>query len=161
MPVNKVIRLILVDQPAKASKSSMAEIFGIVYESRRCMRNNDIDPALPPDHRSQPPNDRTHLAFSVLVWPPVIPAGSFQPQKVESFDPLQPGVQIDTTLRPFVFVSDIVVSADKIKWCTKYVNQPGKILRRQITARNDHINIGKGFLPHLLMQHRIHDVRNG
>ncbi len=80
------------------------------------MRYNHINTALPPDHRPQPSNDAAHLTLGMLIGPAIVPAGALQAQKIQTSDPLYPGVQIDSPLRPFVFVSDIVVSADKIKW---------------------------------------------
>gem|GEM_PF-6200967 len=68
-------------------------------------------------------------------------------------------MQIETTLRQFVFVSNIVVAGYKIKRCVEYMDQTGKILRRQITAGNKDINPGKRLVTGILVQHRVHNIR--
>jgi hypothetical protein len=159
VPVNKIIRMILVDQPAKAFKSPVTQIFCIVDKARRRMRHDDVNSLMPPDRRPQPADDGPHLGFGVLKTASVVPAGAFKTQKTKTLYFFEPAVQIKSALGQFAVVSNIMVAAHKVQRSIKGVEQQGKVFRRQITAGNDDIDVCKGLLARVPVQHRIDDIR--
>ena len=159
VPVDKKIRLIFINQPTKAPESPVAEIIGIVYMPRGSMGDNDIDAALPPEGGSQSSDYGTHLAFGILKGAAIVPAGARQAQKIKPLKSLQPAVQVKAALGQFIFVPDIVVSADIKKRRIKYMDQARKIFGRQIATGNNDINFCKRLAAGILVQHRIHHIR--
>lgn len=84
VPMDEVARGIAVDQPAKASESPVAEVFGIVNVSRRRVGDDHVDSAFPPDCWSKSPYFATHLGLRELTGTTVVPARPGQSQDLDA-----------------------------------------------------------------------------
>jgi hypothetical protein len=122
------------------------------------MGDNDIDATVPPERGSQSCDHGPHLAFGILIRAAIVPTGTRQAQKVDSFESLQPAVQVKAALGQIVFVSDIVVSADIKQRCIKDMGQTRKILGRQIATGDNDINFSKRIAVGISVQHPVHYI---
>ena len=140
MAVNKIRRLIFLNQAAKTLKPLMAGVLRIMNMARRGVGNYDINPAVPPDLRPQHSNNGAHLRFGVLKRAAVVPVGAFQTQYIQAGNLYQPAVQIVASHGELVFKSDIMIALYIVKRDFIKMNQPRKIFRGKIAAGQDKID---------------------
>ena len=127
--MNKICRAIAVDQAVKTFKSFVTGVFGIVNETRRRVRNNDIDTAIPPDPGSQFQKVHPHLVFSVLMRAAIVPARPLQPQEVEPLVFNQAVVEIGASVKRCGIIADVVIAKYVIKGCVKDRGQAVQVFR--------------------------------
>ena len=92
--VNKILWLILLNQPMIALKSPVAGIFRIMNMPGRGMGDYQVDTSPPPELGTQPAYDGPHLGLGVLIRPAIVPMRTFQPNDFEPFEGNEPGVQV-------------------------------------------------------------------
>lgn len=140
MPMDKIRRLIFFNQPAEAFKSFMTGIFRIMNVPRRCMGNHHIDPASPPQRRPESTDEGTHLPFGILIRSAIVPVRPLQTENIYALVIHQSAVQIETALRPGLFIANIMVATYIIKGHIKIVNQTRKVFRWQVTTGDNQID---------------------
>ncbi len=143
VPMDEITRLILINQPAEAFKPFVTWIFRIVDMSRRSVGKNNINAAPPPDCRPKPTDNRAHLPLCVLIRAAIVPVRSLQTKNIYSSNFYQPAVQVITTFRRLVFITNIMVALHIVKGGFKIMKQTGKVFRGQITTGNNEVNVRK------------------
>jgi len=149
VPMDEITWLILINKPPEAFKPFVTWVFSIVDMSGRSVGKNNINAALPPDCRPKPTDNRAHLPLCVLVRAAIVPVRSLQTKNIYSFDLYQPAVQVITTFRLLIFITNIMVTLHIVKGCFKIMKQTGKVFRGQIATGNNEVNVRKkaGIVP--------------
>jgi hypothetical protein len=136
----------------------MAGIFRIVDMSRRRMGNNYINASPPPECRSKPAYDGTHLPLVILVGTAIVPERSLQAQNVDSPVFYQHAVQITATFWWFFVITNVMVAAHVIKGSFKGMDQTGKVFRRKVATGKNQVDIRKRAVIGMLKKSRLHHV---
>lgn len=134
MTMNKIVRFISVDQFPVDTKTPVAQVLCIVKIPGRGMGDDDVDATAKPDAQTQTGQKPFHLSFGVLHRSAVIPAGSFQPEEVYAVELFQGAVKIDTSLRRFGGITDIVIAFHIKQGHIELAGQESQVFRRQIAA---------------------------
>jgi hypothetical protein len=156
--MNEIRRLVLFNQSAKAFKPLVTGVFGIVDMPRGRMGNHHINPSPPPEDRSKPANDGTHLPLLVLAGTAIVPARSLQAENIYSVFFYQPAVQIATACRRFLVITNVMVAADVIKGGVKGMGQTGKVFRWKVATGNNQVDIRKRAVIGLLEKYGLSHV---
>ncbi len=146
------------DQLAIRLEAAMTQVFRIVNVSRWSMGNDQIDAVFQPDPRSQPPDHAIHLRFGVLDRTAIVPAGPFKAQQLEPAVADDSAVKVDASRNRCLPVADIVIAADIVKWCAEGASQKFEILRRQVTARDDEVDLTKTIRVEVPIELRHHHI---
>lgn len=110
MTVDKIGRLIPVQQGTERFKPSVGHIVAVVEPVGRRMSQKDIESSVifqPPPELSYP---LAHLGLGILMFPRLIPHGASEPQYPDPFIYIDPVFDTDTAVWRRLFVTVVMIS---------------------------------------------------
>lgn len=145
MAMQKVTRLVFVNEPAKAAKAAMATVFGVMNKSRRGVGYDQIDTSPAPKGKTHFFYEPGHLVFGILVDIAIIPPRAGETENLNFADMDNPPVDMHAPDWRRSPVADVMIAENVEQRHIVAVAQSRQIFRRQVTAGEDQLDAAYGW----------------
>ena len=141
MPVQEIFWFIFLHQKTEYRKSLMRQIHPIIELVRRSVGDQYIKSLIAPQFPPELAHAAVHLGIRILVISRAVAHGTTKPQNPHSFVHEYIIFDTDTALRRFYFIFFVVIAMHIQNRDIGQCHQKHQIIRIQITARYNQINI--------------------